>query len=332
MFVGGDVRATLAGEEVALSALQPSYAPAKPTDIPSAATIAGEVRTNLTTELGRLDQPISSRLAGTDYIVPNNAGVAALIGTIGVAGAGLTALGDPRLARLDADVSDAVAAGNAAATAAETAGTAAGSVAAAATSAAAAAATAATTATAAQAAAESVAAKLPTADYLAGSPHEDGSIVVDAQVEGAVTVGGLTSGAIAQLAGAKIEVTAPTLTAAGMTRAIVRNRAYTGGNRLTFAISGYQGRDLTTATSIRLNALANASGSAEAWTLDHDELVVVDAEAGDYLLYFAATSAQTALAEASEYRFGIDAEFATGDPEAVLDPLHRLRVLSPATA
>lgn len=225
-----------------------------------------------------------------------------------MAGAGLTSLGDMRLARLDANVSNAVTAGDAAATSASTA---------------------AANASAAQAAAANVASMLPTADYLTGTSNADGSI--DIAIAGDVSVSSLSHGAIAQLAGAKIEVTAPTLTAAGMTRAIVRRRAYTGGNRLTFAISGYQGRSLATATAIRLHALANQAGATEAWSLDHDELVVVDSDVGDYLLYFAATATQTAAAEASEYRFGIDAVFASFDPEVVLDPLHRLRVLSPAT-
>lgn len=43
---------------------------AKPGDIPSAATVAGQVRTELTTELGRIDAQVSTRLAADAYTAP----------------------------------------------------------------------------------------------------------------------------------------------------------------------------------------------------------------------------------------------------------------------
>lgn len=52
--------------------------PAATGDIPSAATVAGQVRTDLTTELGRIDAAISSRLASASYTAPDNAGIAAV--------------------------------------------------------------------------------------------------------------------------------------------------------------------------------------------------------------------------------------------------------------
>lgn len=53
-------------------------APAAVGDIPSAATIAGAVRTNLTTELGRIDAAVSSRMATFTYTAPDNSSVAAI--------------------------------------------------------------------------------------------------------------------------------------------------------------------------------------------------------------------------------------------------------------
>lgn len=46
--------------------------------IPSAAPTVGEIRTELATELGRVDVAISSRLATSGYVAPDNAGIAAL--------------------------------------------------------------------------------------------------------------------------------------------------------------------------------------------------------------------------------------------------------------
>lgn len=102
-------------------------APAAVGDIPTAVANAAQVRTNLTTELGRIDAAISSR---STYAGGDTAGVTTLlsriIGTlaagthnpqtgdsfaqIGAAGAGLTALGDTRIANLDAAVSSRLAA------------------------------------------------------------------------------------------------------------------------------------------------------------------------------------------------------------------------------
>lgn len=48
------------GSSVTLATSQPNYAPAKASDIPSAGTNASAVRTELTTELGRIDAAISS--------------------------------------------------------------------------------------------------------------------------------------------------------------------------------------------------------------------------------------------------------------------------------
>ena len=46
--------------------------------VPTAAAIASQVRTELATELGRVDQAISSRLAGSAYTAPANSDVAAI--------------------------------------------------------------------------------------------------------------------------------------------------------------------------------------------------------------------------------------------------------------
>jgi hypothetical protein len=46
--------------------------------VPSAAAIASQVRTELSVELGRVDQSISSRLAGSAYIAPANSDIAAI--------------------------------------------------------------------------------------------------------------------------------------------------------------------------------------------------------------------------------------------------------------
>lgn len=47
-------------------------------DVPSAAQNASQVRTELTTELARIDTSISSRLASSAYVAPDNDGIAAL--------------------------------------------------------------------------------------------------------------------------------------------------------------------------------------------------------------------------------------------------------------
>lgn len=52
--------------------------PAATSDIPSASTVATAVRTNLTTELSRIDVNTSSRLAAASYVAPANADVAAI--------------------------------------------------------------------------------------------------------------------------------------------------------------------------------------------------------------------------------------------------------------
>jgi hypothetical protein len=52
-------------------------APSAVSDIPSAAANATAVRSELATELGRVDAAISSRLAGASYTAPDNAGIAA---------------------------------------------------------------------------------------------------------------------------------------------------------------------------------------------------------------------------------------------------------------
>jgi len=49
--------------------------PVAVTDIPSASTVASQVRTELTTELGRIDVATSTRLASGDYTPPDNAGL-----------------------------------------------------------------------------------------------------------------------------------------------------------------------------------------------------------------------------------------------------------------
>ena len=46
--------------------------------VPSAATIASQVRTELATELGRVDQNISSRLASSAYTAPANSDITAI--------------------------------------------------------------------------------------------------------------------------------------------------------------------------------------------------------------------------------------------------------------
>jgi len=46
--------------------------------VPSAAAIASQVRTELSVELGRVDQSISSRLAGSAYTAPANSDIAAV--------------------------------------------------------------------------------------------------------------------------------------------------------------------------------------------------------------------------------------------------------------
>jgi hypothetical protein len=46
--------------------------------VPSAAAIASQVRTELSVELGRVDQSISSRLAGSAYTAPANSDIAAI--------------------------------------------------------------------------------------------------------------------------------------------------------------------------------------------------------------------------------------------------------------
>jgi hypothetical protein len=53
-------------------------APAAVGDIPTAAGVASQVRTELTTELGRVDAAITTRLAGASYTAPANADVAAI--------------------------------------------------------------------------------------------------------------------------------------------------------------------------------------------------------------------------------------------------------------
>ena len=47
-------------------------------DVPSAASIASATRTELTTELGRLDAAVSTRLAGSAYTAPANSDVTAI--------------------------------------------------------------------------------------------------------------------------------------------------------------------------------------------------------------------------------------------------------------
>jgi hypothetical protein len=103
--------------------LASSYAAA-----PSAAAVRAEMDSN-STKLANLDATVSSRLAAASYTAPNNAGITAIqaktdnlpvdpadesliiaatdavMTRIGVNGAGLTALGDARLAHLDANVS-----------------------------------------------------------------------------------------------------------------------------------------------------------------------------------------------------------------------------------
>jgi hypothetical protein len=73
--------------------------PATSSDVPSAATVASQVRTELTTELGRIDAAVSSRLASASYSAPPSAATIAdavldeaLSGhaTAGTAGAALT--------------------------------------------------------------------------------------------------------------------------------------------------------------------------------------------------------------------------------------------------
>ena len=73
------------------------------TSAPSASTVAGAVRSELTTELSRIDQTISSRLASADYTAPTAAPTAAQN-----ASAVRTEL-SVELARLDAPVSGATA-------------------------------------------------------------------------------------------------------------------------------------------------------------------------------------------------------------------------------
>lgn len=55
---------------VTLATSQPNYAPAKASDVPSAASNATAVRDELSTELGRIDEEIGSRLAAADYTAP----------------------------------------------------------------------------------------------------------------------------------------------------------------------------------------------------------------------------------------------------------------------
>lgn len=53
-------------------------APAAVSDIPTAATNAAAVRTNLATELGRIDAATSTRLPSSSYTAPDNAGITAI--------------------------------------------------------------------------------------------------------------------------------------------------------------------------------------------------------------------------------------------------------------
>lgn len=46
---------------------------------PSASTVASAVRTELTTELARIDADVSSRLAGSSYVAPDNASISAIL-------------------------------------------------------------------------------------------------------------------------------------------------------------------------------------------------------------------------------------------------------------
>lgn len=56
--------------------------PAATGDIPSAATIASQVRTELTTELGRIDVAVSTRLASAGYTAPDNATIASIYAAV----------------------------------------------------------------------------------------------------------------------------------------------------------------------------------------------------------------------------------------------------------
>ena len=62
-------------------------APAAVGDIPTAATNAAAVRTNLTTELGHIDVAISSRLASASYVAPDNSDIATIVSKLPTAGA-----------------------------------------------------------------------------------------------------------------------------------------------------------------------------------------------------------------------------------------------------
>lgn len=53
---------------------------------PSAATVAAAVRTELTTELGRIDVATSTRLPTAGYTAPDNAGIAAILDDTGTSG------------------------------------------------------------------------------------------------------------------------------------------------------------------------------------------------------------------------------------------------------
>lgn len=71
------------------------------TATPTAEEVALEVRSELAEELAHIDADISSRLSAGDYTAPDNSGIASIVSTIGVAGAGLTSLGDARLQKLN---------------------------------------------------------------------------------------------------------------------------------------------------------------------------------------------------------------------------------------
>lgn len=80
-------------------------APAAVSDIPTAATNAAAVRTNLTTELGRIDAATSTRLPTASYTAPDNAGISAAAADAGTLVTRLTSGRATNLDSLDAAVS-----------------------------------------------------------------------------------------------------------------------------------------------------------------------------------------------------------------------------------
>jgi hypothetical protein len=92
---GGIASASFAAGAIDASAIATDAIGALELAAGAASEIATAVRTELTTELGRIDVAVSTRLATAGYTAPDNTSIAAILvdtAEIGAAGAGLTAL------------------------------------------------------------------------------------------------------------------------------------------------------------------------------------------------------------------------------------------------